>query len=117
MSSILNNIKNELFSNNKINWYGVLFFISEPLSLVAAYFLLQRGINCLINPDTFVITTFYAVIFTSLGYVLRLPYMWDKPIALFFLFLNIIVWIVVLGIWINAYFSYNKFKKNSKKDK
>jgi len=116
MFTIINNIKNELYSNNKINWFGVLFFFSEPLSLLAAYFLLQRGLNSLNNPSTFLISTFFAVIFTTIGYILRIPYMWDKPSALFFLILNVIIWLLVLGTWIYAYINYNKYKKKNKKD-
>ena len=114
MFTIINNIKNELFSNNKINWFAVLFFLSEPISIIAAYFLLQRGLQCINDPSTFIYSTYFAVIFTTIGYILRIPYMLNKPSALFFLILNVIIWIFVVTIWIYAYLSFKKFKKIKK---
>ena len=113
MISLFNSIKNEIYSNNKINWAGVLFFTSEPLALLAAYFLLQKGLQCLNNSEIFIISTFYTVIFTALGYVIRIPYMWDKPSALFFLVLNVIMWTIILGIWIKAFLMYKESEKSS----
>ena len=49
MFNIIENIKNELYSNNKLNFHVILFILSEPVALSAAYFMIMReyivGIN------------------------------------------------------------------------
>jgi hypothetical protein len=69
MSNIIQSIKNEIYSNNKINWSAVLFLLSEPIALVAAYFIILRGLHCINFPNSFTMTTFYTVIFTTIGYI------------------------------------------------
>jgi len=117
MTSLINSIKNELYSNNKINWKGVLFIVSEPIAIFAAYFLVKRGLYFWNNPDIFSLTTFGTVIFGTIAYFLRIPYMWNKPSALFFLVANIIIWTIALAIWINAFIIYQKYKQKNMKIK
>ena len=117
MSNIIQSIKNEIYSNNKINWSAVLFLLSEPIALVAAYFIILRGLHAINFPNTFTMTTFYTVIFTTIGYIFRVPYMWNKPSAIFFLLLNIIMWIIAISIWTNAFLKYNKDSKDNKNSK
>ena len=77
--------------------------------------MIMRGIHCWNKPNTFLMTTFYTVLLTGSGFLLRIPYMWNKPSALFFLIFNCIAWIITIFIWIRAFYLYKFYKKSTKK--
>lgn len=115
MANLIENFKSEIYQNGLVNWKAVLFLLSEPIALIAVYFMIARGNHAIKNPETFVMSTFYTVLFTVLAFILRILYQMNKPTAFLFVILNCIVWGYCLYVWIKAYIANKKFKENKKK--
>tara|TARA_R110002072_G_C7855344_1_gene526019 strand:- start:738 stop:1079 length:342 start_codon:yes stop_codon:yes gene_type:complete len=111
MVNLIQSLKSEIYNNGVVNWKAVLFLLSEPIALVATYFMVSRGNHAIENPKTFTISTFYTVLFTLFAFCLRVLYQIGKPTAFLFVILNCIVWGYCAYVWTKAYIAYNKFNK------
>ena len=118
MKNILESIKSEIYQNGKINWKAVLFLFSEPLAIFSVFFMISRGYHSIKYPETFLISTFYTVLFTFLAFILRILYHINKPTAFLFIILNCFIWGYCFFVWVKAYNENKKFKdKKMKKEK
>ena len=103
MANIIETLKAEINKNGTVDWKIVLFLLSQPVGLFAAYFMISRGYHAIEKPETFVMSTFYTVLFTLVAFILRILYQMGKPTAFLFVIINTLVWAFCLYIWVRAY--------------
>jgi len=111
MPSLIDLIKNDLFKKGKINWAGFLFLLSEPAAFVGIIIALRHGLESLENPKIFQESNFHVALFMAIPYVMKIPYMRNKPLALFFLVLNFIGWTLATIVYFMAYEKAKEIKK------
>jgi len=96
MQYFVENIKN---NNSTI----ILYFLSEILAIITIIIAITHAFNILNNLDKFQKSNFYVALFISISFIMRIPYMIDKPLGFIFMILNAIGWSFVTLIYFIAY--------------
>ena len=95
MADIFNALNNDIMPNGQLSWKGLLFTLSEPAAFIGIYIAYKHAKECLSNPQLFDKSNLNLAFFLALAFSLRIPYMWNKPLARVLLFLNAGGWIYV----------------------
>jgi hypothetical protein len=97
-----------------MNWKQILFSLSEPIAYVGIYIAYNHANKVLEDPSLFTLSNLSVSFFLTLAFIDRMPYMWNRPLARFFLILNAIGWAYVTYIYVKAYDKY-KLENTCKK--
>ena len=115
MADIINALKNDLYSNGQINWVGIIFTLSEPIAFGGMYIAYLHAKECVDDPSKFTESNFQIALYLGIAYLMRIPYMWDKPLARVLLIINTLAWIYITYIYYTASLLSSKDKSNTSK--
>jgi len=115
MSSVLEELKHNLVTNGKVNTFGTLFTIAEPFGCVGIYIAYKHALETYENTKIFNHKNLQLSILLFFAFCIRLPYMWDQPLARVLLSVNIIGWFIVSMMYIDLYVKINARKNNNTK--
>lgn len=111
MSFIFNSVKDDIIKNGIINWPGILFTISEPIAFVSIFIALKHSFESIVNPKLFSVSNLHISFFLALAFMLKIRYMWNKPLARILVLCNSVGWLVVTILYSMAYKKYIFYDK------
>lgn len=114
MISFLHVLKNEIVISGKFNWNSLSYLLSAPIGLLACYTSIKLGIKLLKNPSNFHRANLKISFFLALVFVLKIPYVVDKPVALLSFVLNFIGWFISFLILLVVYEKHKKLETSKK---
>ena len=94
-----------------INIPGLLYIIAVPISLTGIFFYIKTAISSLYNPKLFKTHDLWFAISMFILMVVKIPYFFDKPIALFQFIIFGLLWGIATIILLIVYFRFKS--KNS----
>jgi hypothetical protein len=106
-------LKNSFIKNGKLDWDGILYFVSMPIGFVSCIASIILGLKLYRNVENFHLSELKIPFLLMLMFAFKIPYVTDKPVALLSFSANSFGWFISFLIFILVFMKSKEVKRKN----
>ena len=108
----LDKVFHDIYSDNTIHFSSILYIIATPIGIMAGYSSMKLGLSNIKDPSQFHMNNFWIAFTSALIFACKIPYAYNKPLALTAFVCNLLIWFIACVIFTIALKKYITYKNN-----